>query len=931
MADSLFADLLLPLQLLELRKDKEKLESKEMDEIQKELGTMNEENATLRKAAFKAGQKKVQVKKLSEEQKALEEETLKLRQEVDDLVSINVAMERDLNKIETEGPDSINALEKLIDTISSQCKYLERHTSTLKEKLETFVGHGSLDFMDPESVKQAKLLAKRTGLPIFMRSGGAGPEDQLNGLRKEIRRLRVANASELREIGKLKEMIHLQAHIAKQREIYGTEGSKLATKARHEWDKKLNAVKYRLSIVEGKNARLRMQLSQQQIVPPALAPPAPWASSKPLAGKKPSPLRPHDLAAGRSVVVIAAANLVLERGFGDFAAEEPCTLLLADFYLHDTQYSQPMLGIAPAGVLRREMEVLVDSTFLAYLRDEALVVQLLRVRGAEFEPLASLRVPLAELLEGKQDSVELKACELKTNAGVLVGRVDVSAEIQGSIAKEAKAFNEAAAEGGVQEAVGRIRDASDKAPFRAAGGVEVLEAMSRTVGSSYALTVRVVSLSDVRAGALMAFTMAGGPRARLYTMHQLLEFDVAETDSVKVLDGTTASFFNKGSARYVVPCDAEWDKRLLGHRLEFCVLDESDFAGEAYVGMASLLLSPLLSRRGMRASLSLFDPDGQVSGTLKIEVAWEPEAIPVRMPKGAAYRHVVFAILKAVRVLGGGEGPASALFQQMLGRGGQGAGGALDEVAWVEAVQEEADRFARPTDAEVIELFHSMCVGGARPRVVREDTFVAAVAAWQAEMGDQLAAEEAQAALKAKDEAIAMSRSVQQWPGGDKVVRLKVSGVVLREAMRRESGEVAELRLRAVCAGGDGLEAEESARFDNSEACGGFASFEVEWGRTEAQEKALRRSMQDGGEEEGCVEVQLWWPDAPGKQGGEMLGRWRMKLSDLAVRGDVESERVELVAMVDSSTSAAGFKVGDMLAGVDVQVTGKAAVLGLST
>jgi hypothetical protein len=43
-----------------------------------------------------------------------------------------------------------------------------------------------------------------------MRGGGGGPEDQLNGLRKEIRRLRVSNANELREIGKLKEMIHLQ-------------------------------------------------------------------------------------------------------------------------------------------------------------------------------------------------------------------------------------------------------------------------------------------------------------------------------------------------------------------------------------------------------------------------------------------------------------------------------------------------------------------------------------------------------------------------------------------------------------------------------------------------------------------------------------------------------------------------------------------------
>jgi hypothetical protein len=50
----------------------------------------------------------------------------------------------------------------------------------------------------------------------------------------------------------------------------------------------------------------------------------------------------------------------------------------------------------------------------------------------------------------------------------------------------------------------------------------------------YALTVRVVSLSHVRTGALMAFTKTGGTRAKLLAMHQLLDFDVAETDAVKV-------------------------------------------------------------------------------------------------------------------------------------------------------------------------------------------------------------------------------------------------------------------------------------------------------------------------------------------------------------------------------------------------------------
>jgi hypothetical protein len=61
----------------------------------------------------------------------------------------------------------------------------------------------------------------------------------------------------------------------------------------------------------------------------------------------------------------------------------------------------------------------------------------------------------------------------------------------------------------------------------------------------------------------------------------------------QVIDGASASFFHRGTARYVIPCDAEWDKRLFGHRLELYVLDESDVAGDSYLGIAYLLLAPL--------------------------------------------------------------------------------------------------------------------------------------------------------------------------------------------------------------------------------------------------------------------------------------------------------------------------------------------------
>jgi hypothetical protein len=134
-------------------------------------------------------------------------------------------------------------------------------------------------------------------------------------------------------------------------------------------------------------------------------------------------------------------------------------MLLADFFLHESQYSRPMLGVAPSSELRREMEVLADSTFLTYLRDEALTIQLLRVRGADFEPLATLRLPLSAMLTSGQTSVKVTSAELKSPSGSLVGRIDVSADIEGgSIAAQAKAFVEAAAGGG--GAVGRVTDAT---------------------------------------------------------------------------------------------------------------------------------------------------------------------------------------------------------------------------------------------------------------------------------------------------------------------------------------------------------------------------------------------------------------------------------------------------------------------------------------
>jgi hypothetical protein len=62
---------------------------------------------------------------------------------------------------------------------------------------------------------------------------------------------------------------------------------------------------------------------------------------------------------------ITLDGLALAESYPDFKREEPCTMLLFDFFLHDTQHSLPLLGVAPEGHLHREMEVMVDSLFLS--------------------------------------------------------------------------------------------------------------------------------------------------------------------------------------------------------------------------------------------------------------------------------------------------------------------------------------------------------------------------------------------------------------------------------------------------------------------------------------------------------------------------------------------------------------------------------------
>jgi hypothetical protein len=146
----------------------------------------------------------------------------------------------------------------------------------------------------------------------------------------------------------------------------------------------------------------------------------------------------------------------------------------------------------------------------------------------------------------------------------------------------------------------------------------VLEEFPRHIGCTYVLIVKLISISEIAAMSMRRSKSTDGPRARrrFLAMHQLLDFPINETDTISVVEGSQASLFAAGSAPYKIPASPEWDRRMLAGRLEMVLLDQSDPSDDV-VGTAELMLAPLISRRGVTATVPLYDAGGKVSAYLK--------------------------------------------------------------------------------------------------------------------------------------------------------------------------------------------------------------------------------------------------------------------------------------------------------------------------
>ena len=267
---------------------------------------------------------------------------------------------------------------------------------------------------------------------------------------------------------------------------------------------------------------------------------------------------------------------------------------MLDFYLHDMQHSAPMRGLAPAGSMERDLEVALDELLLHFLYYDCLQLQLLLVRGLEFQTIAAAKVPLRALMEGGMSPstgsprLELTRLELppltlakepQGSALRPVGHVNLTVQVHAQITELARGFIARQQVGASSSPSAFPRTASSAAAAGKAHDVALLEEFPRHLGCTYVLVVKIISVSEKVGGMEELKRLASGgaevqsrmSRRRLVVLHQLLDFPFNETDTISVVEGTQASLFEAGAAPYKIPASADWDRRLIGGRLEMGV------------------------------------------------------------------------------------------------------------------------------------------------------------------------------------------------------------------------------------------------------------------------------------------------------------------------------------------------------------------------
>ena len=588
-------------QIMLLRKGDADDIGKLIAQTRKELDELDADNRRLRDKAFQTGAVKHAVRATEEEQRIKLEENKSLKEELKRLQDKIEKLQADVDEIEKGQQGSVQSLQKNLTNLDQQARHLQQETERLREKVLIFSG-------------QQK--SASGGLSVLLAPGGSSVQhpvgfkrDQDKG--KEVRRLRRENAQQVREIRKAEQELRLHQLLLQESGLLEQDLSKHIEAMSKTHGTKTALLQRKLTLIEMNNSRLRNRLRDvQQGKQPSDSARASGAAA---------PVLPPDAkaaalsaAVSRSVVEICVEGLVLDKSHPALeGTEEPRTMLLLDFFMHDTQYSGPLVGFAPRGKLQRSFETVVDQLLMHYLHTDFLRIQLVRIIGLEAEPLGECKVQLAKLIESSsspslvEHSLEISDATAGGKGGN-VGHLNILVKFLASIKDAAHTFLANMPRGVVGD-----RKPQSESPL------QLKENMVRRVGATYVLRVKVTGVS-------------GGPaKLAVVAMFQLLDSDVCASNAViTTLDGKAT--LTGAQLELRLAATQELDKCLLSQAMDVCLFDDTDASSNnGLIGAGHLLLAPLLHRRGVSGAVQLHNADksSQVVASLSVDLCWDPEPI----------------------------------------------------------------------------------------------------------------------------------------------------------------------------------------------------------------------------------------------------------------------------------------------------------------
>ena len=706
-------------EIMRLRKGDADDSGKLIADTRKELEQLDSDNKSLRDKAFKTGGIKVSVRATEDEQRIKLEENASLTEELKRLQAKVEQLQVEADEADKGPQGSVQSMQQTISNLDQQSRHLQKETERLRDKMmHSLAG-------------QQKSAPSSLHAPSSTRGGFGLPRNQDKG--QEVRRLRRENAQQVREIRKGEQELLLHKLLVNESEQLEADLSKHIESISKLQRTKSGVLQRKLTLLEINNERLRAGLHDLQLGKQTGSHSVPTV---PAAGDA---VRGGAAAAGttRSVVEICVEGLVLDKSHRALeGAEEPRTMLLLDFFMHDTQYSSPLVGLVPRGRLERSFETLVDHLLMHYLYTDALRIQLVRIVGLDAEPLGECNVPLSQLIESPSSTslvlhrVEIVDATVRRGSGnagrQCLGHLNVTLKFLSSIKEAARSF--------LAHAPKSVLGLAPTRPGEQESLLQLKEEMVRRVGAKYTLRVSVSAVSGARS------------KLAVVAMFQLLDADVSASDAVTTAADGSAKFVG-GQSVVQLEATQELDKRLLSQAMDVCLFDDSDALDQnGLLGAGHLLLAPLLHRRGVSGIIQLYSGDKSgVVGSLSIDVSWDPEPVGgvAVASTPASSKSSVTAVawdvrntLWKIRVwaesldMGSGfkafQGVFEALLESAQQSGGQDAAdaaGGLTSARWQRALIQEGSRMSLTT-AQMQEV-HAHLAAGAY--MVGKEAFVKAL------------------------------------------------------------------------------------------------------------------------------------------------------------------------------------------------------------